>query len=167
MDRRYHTQGKNLALLLALLVLDPIRCSVPQTGVLAAQFPPAIVVNRGKTAQGFVYLSGGVGADERLVLEERDKAFNVKLVFADADGSYVANVQLEIADGKGEAILSTTTAGPWFYIQLPPGIYKVKAAFGGQSKEIKKLLVSNDRITHQVFVWDPGGYPKTAPKPKA
>jgi hypothetical protein len=167
MDRRYHTKGKNLALLLALLVLDPIRCSVPQTGVLAAQFPPAIVITRGKTAQGFVYLSGGVGADERLALEERAKAFNVKLVFADADGAYVANVQLEIADGKGEAILSTTTTGPWFYIQLPPGIYNVKATFGGQSKEIKKLLVSNDRITHQVFVWDPGGYPKTAPKPKA
>ena len=154
MDRRYHTQGKNLALLLALLVLDPIRCSVPQTGVLAAQFPPAIVITRGKTAHGFVYLSSGVGADERLALEERAKAFNVKLVFADADG-------------KGEAILSTTTAGPWFYIQLPPGIYNVKATFGGQSKEIKKLLVSNDRNTHQVFVWDPGGDPKTAPKPKA
>lgn len=166
MDRRFQKQGKNLALLFALLVLDPLRCSVPQTAVLAAQFPPAIVITRGKSAQGFVYLSGGVGADERLALEERAKGFNVKLVFADADGSYLANVKLEIADAKGEAIVSTTTTGPWFYIQLPPGIYNVKATFDGQSKEIKKLLVSKDRITQQVIVRDLEGYPKTAPKPK-
>ena len=122
MDRRYQTPGKNLALLLALLVFDPVRCSVPQTVALAAQFPPAIVITRGVTAQGFVYLSGGVGADERLALEERGKGFSVKLVFAATDGSYVADVKLEIADAKGSAVLSTTTTGPWFYIQLPPGI---------------------------------------------
>lgn len=167
MGHRYRTQGKNLALLLALLVFDPVRCSVPQTAALAAQFPPAIVITRGKTAQGFVYLSGGVGADERLALEERAKGFNVKLVFAGTDGSYVADVKLEITDVKGEAIIATTTSGPWFYIHLPPGIYNVKATFGGQSKEVKSLRVSKDKSTHQVFVWDLGGEPKTAPKPKA
>lgn len=167
MDRRYQTQGKNLALLLALLVFDPVRCSVPQTVALAAQFPPAIVITRGKTAQGFVYLSGGVGADERLALEERGKGFSVKLVFAATDGSYVADVKLEITDVKGEAILSTTTTGPWFYIQLPPGIYNVKARYRGQIKEVTTLRVSKDGTTHQVFVWDLGGSPKTAPKPNA
>jgi hypothetical protein len=108
MDRRYQTQGKNLALLLALLVFDPVRCVAPQTAVLEAQFPPAIVINRGITAQGYVYLSGGVGSDERLALEERAKGFNVKLVFAATDGSYLAGVKLDIADRKSEAILSTT-----------------------------------------------------------
>jgi hypothetical protein len=167
MGHRYHTQGKNLVLLLALLVFDPLRCSVPQTSVLAAQFPPAIVITRGITAQGYVYLSGGVGADERLALEDRAKGFNVKLVFAGTDGSYIAGVKLEIADRKPEAILSTTTTGPWFYIQLPPGIYSVKARFRGQIKEVEALRVSKDIRTHQVFVWDLGGSPETAPKPKA
>lgn len=167
MDTRCQTDGKKLALLLALLVFDPVRCSVPQTAVLAAQFPPSIVISRGKTAQGYIYLSGGVGSDERLALEERAKGFNVKLVFAGTDGSYVADVKLEIADSKSEAILSMTSTGPWFFIQLPPGIYNVKATYGGQSKEVKTLRVSNDNSTHQVFVWDIGGEPKTAPKPKA
>jgi len=167
MDRRYRTQGKNLALLLALLVFDPVRCVAPQTAAMEAQFPPAIVITRGITAQGYVYLSGGVGSDERIALEERGKGFNVKLVFADADGSYLANVKLEITDDKGEAILSMTTAGPWFYIQLPPGIYHVKATSGGQSKEVKTLRVSKDKSTHQVFVWDLGGSPKPAPRPNA
>jgi len=166
MKFRLTIQRNKLALLLGVLIVDPIRCTVPQTSAQAAQFPPAIVIAEGKTAQGFAYLSGGVGAAERLAMEERAQAFNVKLVFAETDGSYLANVKLEIADGKGEAILSTTTTGPWFYIQLPPGTYSVKATFAGQSKEAKILRVSKDKITHQVFVWDPGGYPKTAPKPK-
>ncbi len=167
MDHRYQTQGASLALLLALLVFDPVRCSAPQTAALAAQFPPAIVISEGKTAQGFVYLSGGVGADERMALEERAKGFNVKLVFADTGGSYVADVKLEIADVKSGTVLSTASIGPWFYIQLPPGIYDFKATFAGQSKEVKALRVIKDKSTHQVFVWDLGGSPKTAPKPKA
>ena len=167
MGHRYHTQGRNLALLLALMVFDPLRCSVPQTSALAADFPPAIVISRGRTDQGYVYLSGGVGADERLALEERAKGFSLKLVFAATDGSYVADVKLEIADVKSAAIISTTSTGPWFYIQLPPGIYDVKATFAGQSKEVKKLRVSKDIRTHQVFVWDLGGSPETAPRPKA
>jgi len=166
MDRRRRIHGMKLGLLLALLVFDPVRCSVPKTAVLAAQFPPAIVITRGVTAQGYVYLSGGVGSDERLALEERAKGFNVKLVFAGIDGSYLAGVKLDIADRKSEAILSTTITGPWFYIQLPPGIYNVKARFRGQIKEVEALRVSEDRNTHQVFVWDLGGSPKTAPKPK-
>lgn len=167
MGDRYQTQRKNLALLLALLVFDPVRCSVPQTSALAADFPPAIVISRGRTDQGYVYLSGGVGADERLALEERAKEFSVKLVFAATDGSYVAGVKLDITDVKGAAIVSTTSTGPWFYIQLPPGIYDVKATFAGQSKEVKKLRVVKDSSTHQVFVWDLGRSPETAPKPKA
>ncbi len=56
---RLTIQRNKLALLLAILIFDPVRCTVPQTAALAAQFPPAIVINEGKTAQGFGYLSGG------------------------------------------------------------------------------------------------------------
>ena len=131
----------------------------------AAQFPPAIFITEGKTAEGFPYLSGGVGSDERLALEERAKGFNVKLVFAAADGSYVADVKLEIGDAKNQAMISTTTTGPWFFIELPPGTYSVKATFAGQSKEVRALRVSKNKRAYQVFVWNlAGGELKTAPK---
>ena len=149
---------------LALLVLEPLRCGGPVPEVPAAQFPPAIIIVEGKTAQGFPYLSGGVGADERIAMEEHGKAFNVKLEFAETGGAYLADVKLEIVGGKNETVLSTTATGPWFYIQLPPGIYSVKAAFGGKSKEIKALRVITDKKAHHVFVWELGESLKTAPK---
>lgn len=167
MKYRLAIRGGQLALLSAILLLDPLRCAAPRSMALATQFPPAIVITEGKTAEGFPYLTGGVGSDERLALEERAKAFNVKLVFALSDGSYVAGVKLEIAGAKNQMIVSTTTTGPWFYIQLPPGTYSVKATFAGQSKEVKSLRVSQDKRTYQVFVWNPGGRgPLTMPKPR-
>jgi hypothetical protein len=167
MDHRDKKHGMNIALFFTFLVFDPVGFALPQSTARAAQFAPAIVITRGKTEQGFHYLSGGVGADERIALEERAKAFNVKLVFAETDGSFVADVKLEIVGVKNEVILSTTATGPWFYIQLPPGIYNVKATFAGQSKEVKTLRVTKDKSTHQVFVWDLVDAPKTAPRPKA
>ena len=160
------TEGR-FALLLAILLLAPLSCAALRSVVLATQFPPAIVITEGKTAEGFPYLTGGVGSDERLALEERAKAFNVKLVFALSDGSYVAGVKLEIVGAKNQVIVSTTTTGPWFYIELPPGTYSVKAIFAGQSKEVKALPVSQDKRAYQVFVWNLGGRgPLTLPRPK-
>ncbi len=165
MKLRLTMQGYEIGLLVAFLLFAPLRGLKPQSGALAAQFPPAIVITEGKTAEGFAYLSGGVGADERLALEERAKGFPVKLVFAAADGSYLADVKLEISGEKNRAMLSTTTTGPWFYIDLPPGTYGVKATFQGQNKEVKALRVSKDKRAYQVFVWNlGGGGPKMAPR---
>jgi hypothetical protein len=159
--------GTRFAIGLALLVFDPVRCCVPKTVALAAEFPPAIMITEGKTAQGYPYLSGGVGSDERIAMEERGKAFNVKFIFAETSGPFLATVNLEIFGSKNEAILSFTTTGPWFYIQLPPGIYNVKATFAGQSKQAKALRVGKDKRVQRTFVWDLGEGSKTAPKPPA
>ena len=147
-------RGSVLPLFLAILISDPVRCSVPQTVTLAAQFPPAIVITEGKVAQGFPYLTGGVGSDERAAMEERAKNYNVKLVFAAKDGSFLADVKLTITGGKDFGAINATATGPWFYIQLPPGIYHVKADFEGRSKEAKLVGVVPDRRVQQVFVWD-------------
>jgi hypothetical protein len=140
--------------LLLVLAFDPLRCSRPTTQAVAAEFPPSIVITEGKTAQGFPYVSGGVGADERAALEERGKAFNVKLAFAEQRGPYLADVNVMIVDGKGAEILSLASAGPWFYIHLPPGRYNVKATYNGQTKEIRNLQVPKDKAVSRVLTWN-------------
>ena len=165
MDHHNKAHGIYALILFSFLVFDPVRCIAPLTIARPAQFPPAIVITEGKTTDGFPYLSGGVGADERLALEERAKGFPVKLVFAAADGSYVANVKLEISGEKNQTLLSTTTTGPWFFIDLPPGTYRVKATFAGQSKDVTALRVSKDKRAYQVFVWNlRGDGANTTPK---
>ena len=63
---------------------------------------------------------------------------------------------MRIATAKGAEIASLATDGPWFYIQLPPGTYSVKATFKGESRQSKELRVAKDKMVQQVFVWDLG-----------
>ena len=112
--------------------------------------------HRGKTSQGFPYQFGGVGSDEREALEERAKGYNVKLVFAEKRGAFVSGVSLQITTAKGAEIAALKVEGPWFYIQLPPGAYSVKARLRGEIKEIKNLTVPKDKRVQQGVIWDLG-----------
>lgn len=47
------------------LAIDPLRCAMPRAEAAATESPPWIVITEGTTAQGFPYLYGGVGSDER------------------------------------------------------------------------------------------------------
>jgi hypothetical protein len=122
----------------------------------AGQFPPTIVITEGKTIGGFPYLFGGVGSDEREAMEERAKGYNLKLVFAEKRGAFISGAVVMIATSIGAEIDTMTVKGPWFYIQLPPGDYTVKATFKGQTKQINNFHVPKDKRVQQVFVWDLG-----------
>jgi hypothetical protein len=145
-----------LAGLIFLFLSQPARCGLPTVNFEAAEIPPALIITEGKTSQGFPYLFGGVSTNEREAMEERAKGYNVKLVFAATDGSYISAVSVMIATAKGAEIASLKTDGPWFYIQLPPGSYSVKATFKGESRQIKELRVAKDKMAQQGFVWDLG-----------
>lgn len=45
-----------------------------------------------KSNRGLSYLSGGIGDEERDEILAREKDFNLKLVFAERTGSYMADV---------------------------------------------------------------------------
>jgi hypothetical protein len=122
----------------------------------AAQFPPTIVITEGKTSEGFPYLFGGVSSDEREAMEERAKGYNLKLVFAEKRGAFISGAMVMIATAKGAEIDTMTVKGPWFYIQLPPGDYSIKATFKGQTKQINNLHVTKDKRVQQGFSWDLG-----------
>lgn len=113
---------------------------------------PGIV--QGETKQGFAYMSGGVGIDERELMGKLGKAYNLKLSFAEISGPYLADVGLIIEDTKGAEIISTTTNGPWFYIQLPSGTYTIKATVGGNTKQIKNLQLSKGERISRTVHWD-------------
>jgi hypothetical protein len=142
--------------LLVAVIFDPVRCTTPTTGVLGADFPPAIVITEGKTPQGFSYLMGGVGSDERAAMEEKSKAFNLRLVFADRRGPYLSDVKLVIEDSRKAEVISLTTNGPWFFIQLPPGRYGVRATFKGQTQSIDALNIGKEQLVRQTLTWDSG-----------
>jgi hypothetical protein len=142
-----------LAGLIFLFLSQPTRCGLPTVNFEAAEIPPALIITEGKTSQGFPYLFGGVSTNEREAMEERAKGYNVKLVFAAKDGSYVSGVNVMITTAKGAEVASLATDGPWFFIRLPAGDYSVRATFKGETKEIRVLRVPVDRRIQQGFVW--------------
>ena len=145
-----------VAAIFFLMLLESVRCGVPTTRSEAAQFPPTIVITEGRTSDGFPYLFGGVSSDEREAMEERAKGYNLKLVFAEKRGAFVSGAIIMIATAKGIEIDAMTVKGPWFFIQLPPGDYSVKATFKGQTKQINNLHVPKDKRVQQGFSWDLG-----------
>lgn len=156
MMRRFTFGIRSLLLLLLTLSSDPLRCGTPTTDSSAGETPPSVMITQGKTAQGFPYLSGGVSSNEREIIEEWGKSYNVKLSFAEKRGSYLSDVTLAIEGTKGAEIIAITTNGPLFYIQLPPGSYTIKATLNGAMKEIKNLKVEKAKHVHRVITWDLG-----------
>ena len=156
----HRSARRTLGLFLLLVLIEPTRCGVPPIQAQIAQFPPAVATNEGVTTQGHPYLFGGASSNEREVMEARAKDYNLKLVFADKSGAYLSGVMLVLATAQGAEIISVATNGPWFFIQLPPGNYSVRATFGGDTKQIKSLRLVKDRSVQQTLTWDLGEQPE-------
>ena len=78
------------------------------------------------TTAGVSSLSSGVSREGRLAHPE----YSLKLVFARASGAYLSGVQVEILDQNGNTVLKKKAKGPWLYVKLPTGIYRVVARRG-------------------------------------
>jgi hypothetical protein len=68
-------------------------------------------------------LSTGVSVDERIPRKE----YSLLLTFAEAKGAYLANIAVEIKNAEGKVVLTKTSEGPWLFVKLPAGEYRVSA----------------------------------------
>jgi hypothetical protein len=87
------------------------------------------------SASGVEFTSGGVGLAARQQLAAQAGQYNLQLEFVYApEGEYLSAVQVDVADARGNNVLSTVTEGPWLMAKLPAGSYTVKARFGGETR---------------------------------
>lgn len=75
-------------------------------------------------------LSSGVGKDERVARAD----YSLLLTFAEAKGPYIAQVKVEIRAAAGKTVLQAESEGPWLFVNLPPGDYKVVATRANGAK---------------------------------
>ena len=111
-------------------------------------------------SDGVCYISGGISGDEVSQFKSHAKEYLLEIVFvqkADAEENgrieeYLAEVQLQIKDAKGNVVVDTITEGPFFLANLPPGKYQITADYEGV---IKNNMVSLSAKKHQriVFLW--------------
>lgn len=89
-----------------------------------------------RTENGVTYLCGGIGQEEAEQMKQRAQGYaqgyGLMLTFAARNGSYLANVQVEIDDAEGKPVLKTTCDAPMMLLDLPQaGNYRVRAEAGG------------------------------------
>jgi hypothetical protein len=124
-----------------------------------AQAPTGIEV---QDYRGIPYVSGGVGEDSRDALKEAVRDYNLKLIFANKSGHYLAAINVLITRPNGDTVLDAVSKGPWFYAKLPPGSYTVIAKGENSSRE-RKVKVGAGLTTVEIPMDEPGSGPLSSP----
>jgi hypothetical protein len=109
------------------------------SGYAVANANAALYYTRG-TTHGIKYMDGGVGINERAAMDRLAKDYDLKLVFAEPSGPYLANVSVAIENARGKTLMQSTDNGPWFFAKLPDGKYRVAATFNGK-KEVREVEI--------------------------
>ena len=80
------------------------------------------------------YACGGIGSDESTAMRAAMKSHPLSLLFARADGAYLADVGVTIRDAKGATALQLTADGPVCLVDLPAGRYSIEATSEGRAQ---------------------------------
>jgi hypothetical protein len=113
---------------------------------LLAGTAPAGALERGVTADGWPYIAGGFGLEEREELARVSRDFRLKVATAArGSGAYVSGVRLRIADASGRGVFDREVDGPWLLIDLPPGRYSLRASLLGATVEQQVTLGASGR----------------------
>lgn len=107
-----------------------------------------------QTENGVTYVCGGVGLDESTAMKQDAKNYDLMSTFAAQDGSYVADVKVEILDKGGKALVDTTCDGPMMLVKMPhAGSYRMRATINGHAQTKTTAVKSSHGASHLVFVW--------------
>src|SRR5262245_50685656 len=83
------------------------------------------------------WMSGGIGKDQAEAMRKVAARYNVRVTMAQArkpSAAFLALVPVKISDAKGKVVLSLRSEGPFLFLKLPPGRYKLSAQFAGKTQ---------------------------------
>ena len=98
------------------------------------------------------YVSGGVAVSGMRAIDAEEHTYNLKMLFVGgAEGEYLAEVAVNIIDGKSNTLLSATTEGPVLLVRLPPGHYTVKTKTSNGAMLTRHVKVGDDYLASYVL----------------
>ena len=99
---------------------------------------------RPQEKDGVAYLCGGIGDGEAEKIKARASKYDLMMTFAASNGAYLADVDVDIANARGESVFNATCDGPIMLVDLPKGgKYTVRAQAEG--KTVTKSANVSDR----------------------
>lgn len=99
--------------------------------------------------------TGGVGIEEREALDAQRDRYNLRLAFAEKNGSYIADVAVRLSTADGREVYSGTTDGPWLFARVQPGKYRLEADYAG-GKQTRNLTVGARQAAPLIVLHWPG-----------
>jgi hypothetical protein len=131
--------------------------------------PPAPMTRLSRiTENGVSYVCGGIGLDEAEDMKAAAREYDLMLIFSARDGSYLADVNVDIADAQDNSLLKVSCNGPIMLVDLSsPGSYRVRAEVGGATVS-RNIRVGAEQGRSLVLVWpasqNPGESGKSKPE---
>ena len=104
------------------------------------------------SANGAIFVAGGIGETEQAQLAARESEFNLKLVFSLVEGNYVADVAVFVRDSRGAIVVEHVAEGPIFMARLPAGRYRLAATYGGKTL-VREVSVNASRLRTEYLRW--------------
>ncbi|MBO9357517.1 carboxypeptidase regulatory-like domain-containing protein [Bordetella petrii] len=127
-------------------------CLVLASGTAGAQSDPSSALPAMQQQGQVEYLTGGFGREEARAMRDASSRFPLALIFATAQGKYLANVRVTIKDAQGSTVLDTPSAGPHLLVKLPAGRYKVSASLNDKEQS-RQITVPASGTARQSFTW--------------
>ena len=140
---------------MSMLLASAMLCCQAQAQMQMQEPAPAPV--QPKTVNGLRYLCGGIGLDESEYIKQQAKNGGLLLTFAAKDGSYLANVHVDVTDRRGKPVLQADCDGPLMLLDLPAaGNYRIRAESGGKTL-VRTASLRGKGGSEVVFVWPVAG----------
>jgi hypothetical protein len=112
---------------------------------------------------GVSFITGGVGEDEVAAFRSAANRYNVRMTLASKAGSYLSDVDVTITSTSGRKVLAVRTEGPFLFVALPAGAYRIEAK-ANHIAQTRKIVVPSRSVNELRFYWDDAethGAPRT------
>jgi len=123
--------------------------------------PPAMSLPQEQTQNDVAYLCGGIGQEEASYMKQQARNYDLALTFATRTGAYLADVDVNIKNAKGDDVLQAKCDGPMLLVNLPKsGTYRINAETSGYAlNRTAKVTASGNRaqrkqrVARVAMVW--------------
>jgi hypothetical protein len=127
-------------------VLAAVVIGIPAWG-LAAEGELPITIQR---YESISYYSGGVGVEERKQLPQ---LYLLKLVFTTNDGQLLSDADVTVSKAGNPVFRGRAENGPWMFIDLPPGAYRIEAFLNGKTRTADGVRLQAGKLRTVVLRW--------------
>lgn len=129
-----------------------------EAGAELRSSPAPVAQLQPQTQDDVTYLCGGVGQEEVSYMKQEARGYDLMLTFAARDGTYLADVDVDIRDAKGNTVLQTNCDAPIMLVDLPrSGTYRIHADAAGyqldRTAKVQDKARKGGRLASVVMSW--------------